>query len=255
MKNSNRCLTSNISRSHLSVLTLLLYLVTFLLNPQYSNASPNREGDTHYTKAGFFDIHVCNWPDRPLFFMILFSTAEYESIKKIEIFDNNGKLLGNLDLTKYRTVMLKKPVREKRVFIKQFEIPKISGDGWYSAKVHLKSGKIVTAKDYVIISKLNIASGAQPGRGIINEVPKAFTWKAVPNAQYYQVFVTDYWNDNTVHSSDLLTRPEYVPPKDLLKRGGAYCWRIHARDTNEHVLLGDFNHGSLSRCVEFEIQQ
>ena len=28
--------------------------------------------DKHYSKAGFFDIHVCNWPNQPLFFMALF---------------------------------------------------------------------------------------------------------------------------------------------------------------------------------------
>ena len=44
-----------------------------------------KPGDGHYNMAGFFDIHVCNWPERPVFFMPLFSTAGYKDIEKIEV--------------------------------------------------------------------------------------------------------------------------------------------------------------------------
>ena len=37
-------------------------------------------GDTHHNDAGFFDIHVCNWPGRPPFFMPLFSMARFNKV-------------------------------------------------------------------------------------------------------------------------------------------------------------------------------
>ena len=67
-------------------------------------------------------------------------------------------------------------------------------------------------------------------------------WKPVPGANFYQVFIRDLWNeDKLIYTSELQTRPELVLPPDLLHKGGMYSWIIHARDTNSHILLGDFN--------------
>ena len=236
---------------------LFIMLTAILITPDETHATTNKhKDDTHYTEVGFFDIHVCNWPDRPLFFMALFSTTHFDNIKKIEIFDNTNTFLDELDLTKYRMIMLKKPKREKRVFLKQIEIPKTSSNGWYVTKVHMTDGKIVTGKDYVIIHKMHRASGMQPAeRSNLNVVPKKLSWNTVPGATHYQVFINDAWEGKSLYSSDLLTKPELELPKNLLKRGGSYCWRIHARDVNENVLLGDFNHGSLTKCFELDIKE
>lgn len=234
---------------------LLMLFVPFFLISKPAIAANVHMGNPHYNKEGFFDMHVCNWPDRPLFFMTLFSTTHFDEIKKIEVFDNNKRLLGQLDLTKYRTVMLEKPKREKRVFLMQIEIPKTCGDGWYSSKVYLKDGEVVTAKDYVIIYKMARATGMQPApNSILNKIPKTLSWNPIPGAKYYQVFIDDVWNGNRLYSSDLLSKPGLKLPKNLLTPDGTYCWKIHARDINEDVLLGDFNHGSLTKCFEFDIK-
>lgn len=231
---------------------LFVFLIIQLSNTSYAQA-PHKE-NPHYNKLGFFDMHVCNWPNQPLFFLSLFSTTHFNEISKIEVYDNNHHLLGQLSLDKYRIVMLKKPKREKRVFIKHFAIPKTSGNGWYTTKVYMKNGQIATAKDYVIIYKMDIADGLKPVDKItLNNAPKTFSWNPVPGAKYYEVFINDIWTGSSVYSSDFLTKPSFTPPKNLLKPGGAYCWRVHARNVNEDILLGDFNHGSLTKCYEFDI--
>lgn len=237
--------------------TSLLLTIVALINMSANATASNEKhvGDEHYTKAGFFDIHVCNWPERPLFFMALFSTTQFDNINKIEIYDNNDESLGKLNPTKYRLVMLEKPKVEKRIFIKQIEIPKTSGNGWYSTKVYMNNGKVITARDYVIIHKMALASGIQPVANATNiPAPKTLSWHPVPGASHYQVFINDNWEGRSLYKSDLLIRPELKLPKNLLKNGGSYCWRIHARDVNENVLLGDFNHGSVTKCFNFYVK-
>jgi hypothetical protein len=46
-----------------------------------------------------------------------------------------------------------------------------------------------------------------------------------------------------------------VLPPGLLEKGGYYSWIIHARDTNAHILLGDFNHGSMNTPVTFAVAE
>jgi hypothetical protein len=238
---------------------LFLFFLLFSLVAQSGsvNAIDNKhDGDEHYTEAGFFDIHVCNWPKRPLFFMALFSTTSYDSIKKIEIFDDKNRSLGELSLDKYRLIMLEKPKREKRVFIKQIEIPASSGNGWYSAHIHLKNNKIITARDYVINHKMDRAFVIKPAADAMDiSMPDKLIWKPVAGAAYYQVFINDIWQGKNVYQSALLSKAELKLPKKLLQPGGSYCWRIHARDVNENVLLGDFNHGSVTSCFNFEIRE
>ena len=53
--------------------------------------------DPHYTEVGFFDIHVCNWPDRPPFIMALFSTLDFENITKVSVHTPSGDLLGDFN--------------------------------------------------------------------------------------------------------------------------------------------------------------
>lgn len=234
-----------------SLISMLLALC--LHTPGISLAA--KPGDGHYNMAGFFDIHVCNWPDRPLFFMPLFSTAGYNDIREIEIFYPDNTLLTRLDLASYRTVE-KKDRPDKRVFIKQLDIPADAQDGWYAANITLTNGKVHRAHDYVIIDRLDRASEHTPADELELPTPPAkLSWKAVPGAAFYQVFIRDQWDNNSlIYTSSLLVDPELVLPGNLLESGGRYTWTIHARDTNEDFRLGDFNQGSMSRPVSFSVQ-
>jgi len=227
-------------------------LLPAFLQPGKVNASDN--ADPHYGPAGFFDIHVCNWPERPLFFMPLFSTERYAEVQSVRVFTPGGELLTELDLERYRTIKRdKKP--EKRVFIKQLDVPSGAANGWYTARTTLANGEVYTTQDYVILHSLPQAGDQAPAHEEeVAEIPEKLSWEAVPGANFYQVFIRDLWNeDKLIYTSELLTRPELVLPPDLLHRGGMYSWVIHARDTNSHILLGDFNHGSLNKSVTFLI--
>ena len=46
--------------------------------------------DRHYNAVGFFDIHVCNWPNQPPFLMPLLSSAHYDDIMNVDILYPNG---------------------------------------------------------------------------------------------------------------------------------------------------------------------
>ena len=80
------------------------------------------------------------------------------------------------------------------------------------------------------------------------------SWKAVPGAKHYMVFIKDTWEQRTIYTSKTLSKPELVLPKDLLKQHSDFTWRVHARDVNENVLLGDFNHGSLNLPITFSVK-
>lgn len=231
-----------------TLLTLCLHVPKILLAAT--------SGDKHYSMAGFFDIHVCNWPGRPLFFMPLFSTAGYDDIRQIDILYPDNRLLTRLDLSSYLTIS-KKDRPDKRVFIKQLDIPTDAGDGWYAASITLTDGKVHRARDYVIISKLARAGGQVPGDN--QELPcppEKLSWQAVSGAAFYQVFIRDQWdNNNLVYTSVLLVEPELALPENLIEPGGLYTWTIHARDTNEDLMLGDFNHGSMSKPAAFSVRQ
>jgi len=238
-------------RAAICKLAVCLLLPAFL-QPGKVNASDN--ADLHYGPAGFFDIHVCNWPERPLFFMPLFSTERYAEVQSVRVFTPGGELLTELDLERYRTIKRdKKP--DKRVFIKQLDVPAGAVNGWYTARTTLANGEVYTMQDYVILHSLPQAGDQVPAHEEeVAEIPEKLSWEAVPGANFYQVFIRDLWNeDKLIYTSELLTRPELVLPPDLLHRGGMYSWVIHARDTNSHILLGDFNHGSLNKPVTFLI--
>ena len=237
---------------HISVLASVIFLNTCLAD----EIIPAPSGDPHYTKEGFFDIHVCNWPDRDnLFFMTLFSTYRFKDVNKIEVFTPDHRKLGEIGTAVYRLIKNKdKP--EKRVFISQLDIPSSAQDGWYTSIITMKDGKKYEAKDYIIIHSMGIASGMQPAANAnLEAVPQKLSWNKIEGAKYYQVFIKDEWEQHTIFTSELLTKPELAVPKGLLKKGGYYSWRIHARDVNENVLLGDFNHGSLNAPIKFDIKE
>jgi len=238
----------------LSRFTLFLLLISATTTAFASNTIvPAPEDNPHYSTVGFFDIHVCNWTGRPLFFLTLFSSYQYNDIAKVEAFTPNRHLIGQLNLERYRVVQDKgKP--EKRVFITNFDIPKDGGDGWYYAIITMKDGSRYKAKDFVIQHKMQQATNATPKDGSENiPLPKKLTWDPIPGAKYYKVFLIDNWEEATIYKSDLLTKPELILPKGILSPGGYYSWRIHARDVNENVLLGDFNHGSLTKPMTFTV--
>ena len=211
--------------------------------------------DKHYTSRGFFDIHVCNWPNRPLFFMVIFSTKEYSNLKSVDIFDTNNTKLTSLDLSKFK-VIKRKGKKDKRVFINQIDIPKNSKDGIYTATATFTKGPSVTASDYVIIKKMGVVSDVTPKyKTELPSSPTELKWNAIDGAKHYKVFIRDMWQDGKIiFKSKLLNKPSIKLKNLTLQSGGLYKWQVHARDINEHVLLGDFNHGSLSKAFEFSIK-
>ena len=242
------------TRIHRPCITLLLPALLVLAGSWLPGTQAATPGDAHYNEAGFFDIHVCNWPGRPLFFMPLFSTARFNEVQSIEVFTPAGELLIELDLARFRTIKQEqKP--DKRVFIRQLDVPPAAANGWYSARARLANGEEYVAQDYVILHELPQAGGQVPAHEEeLAQVPTKLSWDPVPGAGFYQVFIRDLWNDSElIHASKLLTRPELELPPGLLQQGGYYSWIIHARDTNSHILLGDFNHGSLNKPAIFLI--
>lgn len=216
----------------------------------------SKPGDTHYNKIGFFDVHVCNWPNQPLFLMPLVSTAYYDDIEKVDVFYPDGRQLAELDLSRFRTVE-PKDAPKKHVFINQIGLPEDAVEGWYSARITLKNGEAYSASDYVVLSRLDRASGQNPAHEeILPLPPEKLSWIPVPGANFYQVFIRDQWEDNElIYTSKLLPEPVLILPPGLIKHGGYYSWLIHARDINEDIKLGDFNSGSLSTPVTFSVSE
>ena len=85
-------------------------VVCFFVLIATTNAFSENEkhlGDSHYTASGFFDVHVCNWPDRAPFYMILYSTMQFNDIKSVEIMNGSDERLADLDLSKFKIINLK----------------------------------------------------------------------------------------------------------------------------------------------------
>jgi len=229
-------------------------LAAILMTMVTAPGQPADSQDPHYTPAGFFDIHVCNWPGRPLFFMSLFSSPYYDKIDQVEVLSPQGVVLTRLAPEHYRVIhQVNKP--EKRVFITQTDVPANVASGWYSARIMLTTGKVLVAQDYVRLSRLDQVSGQLPANdSTIPAPPSQLSWQPVPGAGYYQVFIRDIWDDDKlIHTSKLLTDSTLPLPPGLLQHGGYYSWVVHARDVNEDIRLGDFNLGSMSQPVTFSI--
>ncbi len=210
-------------------------------------------GDPHYNQMGFFDIHICNWPERPNFFKILFSSEKYEQIESMGVYTPENKLLVNLDKTKFRTLKRKnKP--NKKVYMLDIDVPELATTGWYKIDIKTKNGNIYHAKDYVIISRLEKISEMQPSDEHKKfDLPITLKWEPVAGSKHYQVFVRDVWTEKLVFRSKLIGMPEIKIPDGKLEPGGEYYWVIHSRDTNEHILLGDFHMGSMSEKKYFTV--
>jgi hypothetical protein len=213
--------------------------------------------DPHYTPVGFFDGHVCLWPDRPLFFKWLFSSTQYEQLDEITIFAPGGELLGKINLDQYRLVKRSgKP--DKRMYLVDTPVSANTTDGWYYATIRTKDGQTYQARDHIVTGKLNMVSaGMIPAADATLPLPpRELVWAPVPNAKYYQVFVHDVWNnEKQIYQSALLTKPRASLPAGLIKPGGVYLWRVHSRDMNGDPEYGDFNLGSLGAFISFSVQE
>lgn len=86
-------------------------------------------------------------------------------------------------------------------------------------------------------------------------LPVTLTWSKVPGAGFYKVYIRDEWTEELVFKSKLLSDNKLKLPVGKLQPGGYYSWAVHARDLNEHFLLGDFNMGSMSRKAFFNVAE
>lgn len=219
-----------------------------------SVGAQTRAGDPHYTEVGFFDIHVCNWPDQPPFLMALFSTRHFRDIARIDLIAPDETMLGPLDLSRYRPGE-DADKAEKRVLMTHYAIPERNSDGWYRARIIMKDGKTYDAKDRVVKKLLPFVGGHQPPPQSENQaMPTELRWDPVPGAGFYQVYVRDEWeSERYLLASKVISDNHLKIPSGLFKPGGSYTWRVHARDINGDPEWGDFNHGSLAREVRFSV--
>lgn len=233
---------------------LLVLIITAPLLNINAKASEKLSVDPHHSQIGFFDIHICNWPNRDNYFKALFGTERYDHILSMDIFTPDNRLLVKLDKNKFRTLKRKnKP--NKKVFIVDFDVPEHAKTGWYSIVVKTKKGKKYKAKDYVVVSRIKRASNMRPNNGISSALPITLNWKKITGAKLYQVFVRDEWTGKLVFKTKLINENKVTIPNEKLEPGGYYSWRVHSRDVNEHVLLGDFNMGSMSAHAEFSVDE
>lgn len=235
---------------------LFLYLISLLT---YNNAaaieSTEFDEDPHYNSVGFFDMHICNWPDRPHFFKVLFSSDKFKQIESMRVSTPENQPLVTLDHSKFRIIKRNnKP--DKRVYMLDIDVPQHASTGWYTIDVTTDSGEIFQAKDYVIMSKLQRVSQMQPsGDETIENAALTLKWIPVAGSQYYQIYLRDEWTGKLIYSSKLLDTPYITIPEGKIQQGGYYSWSVHARDTNEHVLLGDFHMGSISKKAFFTVNE
>lgn len=210
--------------------------------------------DPHYTASGFFDIHVCNWPDRPPFYLALYSTTRFDEVESVRVYRPDGHSIGTLALDEYRIIKAEDKA-EKHVFMTQIPIAASDPDGWYRAEIRI-GNETDSARDFVIHRLLPQAGGHEPADGAENVgMPLRLNWSPVVGAAWYQVFIRDQWNDGKlIYSSKLVDTPWIELPQGLLEAGGLYSWKVHARDVNGDLQLGDFNIGSQSEWVGFALR-
>ncbi len=234
-------------------LVLAAIFFYLLISPGHAEEASILHNDPHRNELGFFDMHLCNWPERPRFFKILFSTEKFADVAGMQVITPNGDVLTELDKNKFMRLTRKnKP--EKRVYLLDLDVPDNATTGWYHIKVTDTQGKTFQASDYMIMSRLERAGGMSPSEASGDAtLPVTLKWNAVPGANWYKVYVRDVWDDKLVFRSRLLHEPVVTIPDGKLDVGGDYYWTIHSRDTNEHILLGDFQMGSMSEKVFFSV--
>lgn len=208
---------------------------------------PSRnDDDPHYTAAGYFDVFVCHWPDRPPFLIGLFGTTRYDDVAKVEVIRPDGEPLGVIPLTKHET--LKDASGEERRTYKSPLPSRALSNGWYRATITLKNGQQFHARDYVEILTMPIVTGLEP-QGDDKQLKDAQTlrWRPIAGDVLYRVNIYDMWQDKTeIYASDLVRESSVRLPPGVLKPGGSYVWRVHARQATADAKWGDFNHGSKS---------
>ncbi len=236
------------------VVKFLLLLAIWVIMAATFAGDSRHPNDPHYTPSGFFDVHVCVWPDRPAFYMLLFSTEHYADIESVKVTGADGTSIGEFDLSEYKTLQHEKKSTE-RVFIKHIPVPDKHEDGWFVAEVNTKDGQQHTARDMVIHRLLPQVTGLYPDAWHENvPLPRTLRWFDVDGAYWYRVFIRDLWDDGKlIYSSRLLPYPDHELPAGLLRPGGYYSWKVHARDANGHPELGEFNSGSQSLWTQFSV--
>ncbi len=235
-------------------LSLPIVVAAILLG--YANSHASLTNDPHHTEAGYFDLNVCQWSDRPVFLMALFASTRFDEVQKVEVFRPDGKPLGKITFAQYESAK-DQDGQERRTFKTQLPLPQPAMEGWYSSTITLTNGKQYTARDYVRVQVMPIVTGIAPKNGSENvSLPAALRWKPLPGEVHYRVFIKDAWQDKkVVFKSDLLTEPHLTLPKGVLEPNGSYVWQIHARDAADDPKWGEFNHGSMSAEVALSVKK
>ena len=217
-----------------------------------TDVEPGR--DPHETAAGYFDLHICNWPDRPPFVVALFATADPAKVRRIEVLRPDGRLLGEVRLTTFER-RIDEHGHERRAYKTFLPLPKDAPAGWYRARVTLRDGSVLQARDFLQVQILPQAQIVQPANGQDNLARVAeLRWRPVPGASHYRVFIKDAWAGEQVYKSDLLTEPRLRLPPGVLQPNGSYVWRVHARSgASDETKWGEFNHGSLNTEASFAL--
>jgi hypothetical protein len=236
------------------MIRFFLSLILCLLAAVSIAADDKHGDDPHYTESGFFDIHICNWPDRAPFYLTLYRTEQYKNIKSVIIKNAEGEIIGELNPEKYRERKNKNKLTE-RVLIAHIPVLDGSKDGWFVAEVLLKDGERHVARDLVIHWLMPHVTGNYPEPEADDILlPRLLHWHDVDGAYWYQVFIRDMWDDEKlIYKSRLLPFPELDLPEGIIKPGGYYSWKVHARDVNNHPELGEFNAGSQSNWIKFSV--
>jgi len=200
-------------------------------------------------------MHVCNWPERPLFFKLVFSSVQYQRLAAIQVFSPANEPLARFDLDQYKIVNRPgKPL--KRVYLVDLPVPPTAMNGWYTAHIRTRDGQEFQARDYLEIRRLDqaVADVVPEDQSVQADPPREFHWAPVPGASYYVVFIHDRWDDDRlIYESPRLAEPRLILPPGILQPGGIYQWRVNTRDRHEDRKFGDFNHGSLTPFRSFSV--
>lgn len=246
-------MTSKIARA----ITLMLALLSAAAcSNLQSGPLASSSADPHVTPVGFFDLHVCHWPNRPVFYKAVFSSIHFDRLRDIRVYTPDGTLLTQFNLEHYRTVTRPREP-EKRVYLVDTPVPDGAADGWYTAVARTVDGRAFHFRDWLEIRTLPQAvDGMTPSQGsVLESIPTELSWSPVPGAKHYLVYIHDRWEvDRQIYKSPLLTEPRATLPPGILHAGGSYTWRINARDQEPGPVYGDFNHGSMTPFVWFTIQ-
>ncbi len=134
------------------------------------------------------------------------------------------------------------------------DIPDSATAGWYSIKVKTADGKEYLARDYVPMVRIKRVTDMAPSSEDSSfPLPVTLTWSKAPGAGFYMVFIRDEWTGEMVFETKLISENSIRIPEGKLLPGGYHSWMVHARDLNEHILLGDFHMGSMSKKAFFNV--